>query len=219
MKLIKEMSQDVSSVITEANGKGGKDYFIEGIFLQSNIKNRNGRVYPREVMEQEVNRYNKEMVETSRALGEMGHPDSPTINYDRASHRIVELKFDGDNVIGKAKILGENFPMANIARGLLDEGIPIGVSSRGTGTVTRKQGIMEVGEDFRLATAADIVSDPSAPDAFVQGIMEDVDWLYDASTNSWRVAEQIKEDVKKMSRTQIIEKRAQLFCDFLSKIS
>ena len=175
-------------------------------------------MYPREVMEKEVRRYNKEMVDTKRALGEMGHPDNPTINYDRASHRIVELKFDGDNVIGKAKILGEDFPMANIARGLLKEGVPIGVSSRGMGTLTRKNGIMEVGSDFRLATAADIVSDPSAPDAFVQGIMEDVDWIYDASTDSWKIAEQIKEQVKGMSRGQIIEKRTQLFCQFLDNL-
>lgn len=217
MKLIKEISQDVSAIITESKD-GKQDFFIEGVFLQSNLKNRNGRVYPREIMEREVARYTAEMIDKNRALGELGHPDTPTVNYDRVSHKIVSLKLDGDNFIGKAKILGEDFPMANIVRGLLREGIQIGVSSRGTGSLNRKGNVAYVGEDFRLSTAADIVSDPSAPDAFVQGIMEGADWIFDASSNSWRIAEQIREEIVNTNGKDLKQKTILVFEEFLRKI-
>ena len=169
MKLIREEIEQVEVIVESRNGK--KNLYIEGVFLQSEMKNRNGRMYPKQTLMREVNRYNENFVEKGRALGELGHPDGPTVNLDRVSHKIVSLKEDGNNFIGKAKILST--PMGKIASNLLGEGVKLGVSSRGVGSLSKtNEGYSVVGEDFTLATAADIVADPSAPDAFVDGIME-----------------------------------------------
>lgn len=177
MKLISEFNNySISPVIVEANEKGKKDYFIEGVFMQSEIKNRNGRVYPKEVMQKEVNRYNKEFVEQDRAFGELGHPEGPTINLDKVSHLITKLEEDGNNYVGRAKILST--PNGMIVRNLIDDGAKLGVSSRGLGSLEQKGGSQVVKDDFQLATAGDIVADPSAPEAFVNGIMEGVEWIY-----------------------------------------
>jgi hypothetical protein len=165
----------MSPVIIEANEKGQKEYFIEGVFMQSEIKNRNGRVYPKEIMEKEVNRYRKEFVEKDRAFGELGHPEGPTINLDKVSHLITSLEEDGNNYIGRAKILST--PNGQIVRNLIDDGAKLGVSSRGLGSLEEKGGAQYVKGDFQLATAADIVADPSAPEAFVEGIYEGVEWI------------------------------------------
>ncbi len=196
--LIKEIVEDVQ-YITEANEKGEKNYYIEGIIMQGDIKNRNGRIYPSNVLIREMNRYNDNYVAKNRAFGELGHPQGPTINLDRVSHLFTELKADGSNVVGKAKIT--KTPMGDVVKGLIDSGAQLGISSRGMGSVKpNKQGIMEVQNDFMLATAGDIVADPSAPDAFVKGIMEGVEWIYDVASSSWRAAntfDQIEEHVKK----------------------
>ena len=177
MKLISEFNNySVSPVIVEANENGKKDYFIEGVFMQSEIKNRNGRVYPKEVMQKEVNRYNKEFVEQDRAFGELGHPEGPTINLDKVSHMITKLEEDGNNYVGRAKILST--PNGMIVRNLIDDGAKLVVSSRGLGSLEQKGGSQVVKDDFQLATAGDIVADPSAPEAFVNGIMEGVEWIY-----------------------------------------
>ena len=176
MKLISEFNDyAVQPVIIEQNEKGEKEYFIEGIFMQSEIKNRNGRIYPKEVMRNEVNRYVKEFVEKKRAFGELGHPDGPTINLDKVSHMITSLEEDGNNYVGKAKILST--PNGQIVRNLIDDGAKLGVSSRGLGSLEQKGGAQYVKDDFQLATAGDIVADPSAPEAFVEGIMEGVEWV------------------------------------------
>ena len=175
MKLITEQIEDVQ-VITEGTG-ADKKLYIEGVFLQSELKNRNGRVYPFQVLEREVNRYNEEYVKTKRALGELGHPDGPTVNLDRVSHRITELRAEGNNFMGKAQVL--DTPMGKIAKSLLGEGVQLGVSSRGMGSIDRREDTAYVMDDFMLATAADIVADPSAPDAFVNGIMEGKEWVWD----------------------------------------
>ena len=170
MKLIKELNEDLQFIVEESSDSGKKSLFIEGVFLQADLKNRNGRMYPKEIMAKEVNRYVKEQVNTKRAYGELGHPEGPNINLDRVSHMIVSLREDGNNWIGRAKIL--DTPMGNIASSLIKEGAGLGVSSRGLGTLKEVNGINEVQDDFMLATAADIVADPSAPGAFVNGIME-----------------------------------------------
>ena len=175
MKLIKELTEEVE-YITEDN-EGKKNHYIQGVFLQSEITNRNGRMYPKSVLDREVKNYNEKYIRTNRALGELGHPEGPTVNLDRVSHKITELKEDGNNFVGKAKLL--DTPMGNIAKNLLGEGVKLGVSSRGMGTLKRENGASVVGEDFMLATAADIVSDPSAPDAFVEGIMEGKEWVWE----------------------------------------
>ena len=175
MKLIREEIETVEVLTEESNGK--KSYFITGPFLQGDIKNRNGRIYESNVLAKEVARYNENFIKRNRALGELGHPDGPTVNLDRVSHNIVELRQEGSNFIGKAKIL--NTPMGQIAAGLLGDGVQLGVSSRGMGSLVQREGVNYVGEDFHLATAADIVADPSAPDAFVQGIMEGKEWVWD----------------------------------------
>jgi hypothetical protein len=176
MKLITEVYDQDIQFITEAKEDGGKNYFIEGVFMQGDIKNRNGRIYPMEILMKEVDRYNKEYIKQNRAYGELGHPQGPTINLERVSHMIKELYQDGSDVIGRAKIMTET-PMGKIVKNLMDEGAKLGVSSRGMGTLRQKNGVNEVQNDFQLATAADIVADPSAPNAFVEGIMENVDWL------------------------------------------
>ena len=196
--LIKEIVEDVQ-YITEANESGEKNYYIEGIIMQGDIKNRNGRIYPSNVLIREMNRYNDNYVAKNRAFGELGHPQGPTINLDRVSHLFTELKADGSNVVGKAKIT--KTPMGDVVKGLIDSGAQLGISSRGMGSVKpNKQGIMEVQNDFMLATAGDIVADPSAPDAFVKGIMEGVEWVYDVASSSWVAAntfDRIEEEVKK----------------------
>lgn len=176
MKLFLDIAEEVQ-YIEEAAADGKKSLYIEGIFLQGGIKNRNGRIYPSQILEAEVARYTKEAIGTNRAYGELGHPSGPAINLDRVSHMIKELRKDGDNYIGKAKVM--ETPMGDIVRNLIKEGAGLGVSSRGMGTLKPQNGIMEVQSDFRLATAADVVADPSAPDAFVQGIMEGVEWIWE----------------------------------------
>ena len=178
MKLIKEYNEDSLLCEAKVDEAGDKKHFIEGVFLQGNIKNRNGRVYPMETLTNEVKRYSEKYIANNRAFGELGHPDSPTVNLDRVSHLITELRPDGDNFIGKAKVMGT--PMGEIVKNLINEGAKLGVSSRGMGSLKPgKDGANEVQDDFFLATAADIVADPSAPDAFVEGIMEGKEWIWD----------------------------------------
>ena len=212
MKLIREEIESVKILTEERNGK--KSLYIEGVFLQGNIKNRNGRMYPMETLRREVGRYNESNVITGRALGELGHPDGPTVNLDRVSHKIVSLKESGSNFIGKAKILGT--PMGKIASSLLDEGVKLGVSSRGIGSLRpTKEGFNVVGDDFMLATAADIVADPSAPDAFVEGIMEGKEWVWEGSILRERKAEQAKAAIETLVvQKQLDEKKVELFNSF-----
>jgi len=201
MKLITELFENME-YITEAKENGEKEHYIHGIFLQANKKNRNGRIYPLHIMEGEVNRYMNEVVRNNRAYGELGHPAGPAINLDRVSHIITELKRDGDNFVGKAKLT--DTPMGNIAKGLLKSGANLGVSSRGLGSLKpTKDGVMEVQNDFHLATAADIVADPSAPDAFVKGVMENVEWVYDPVKDSWQ--EEKLDNMKKMMRKMTMD--------------
>jgi hypothetical protein len=216
MKLIREEIEKVE-VITE-NVKGEKTMFIKGIFLQSECVNRNGRLYPFSIMEREVKRYSENYVQKGRALGELGHPDGPTVNLDRVSHKITELYQDGNNFIGKAQILST--PMGKIAESLLKDGVCLGVSSRGVGSLRENQkGYREVGEDFMLATAADIVADPSAPDAFVQGIMEGKEWIWDGGILRERVAENTKTKINKLVDQGILEEyKLSLFNEFLNSL-
>jgi len=196
MKLIKELNEDLQFIVEENEETGKKNLYIEGVFLQSNLQNRNGRVYPREIMQREVDRYMKEQVATKRAYGELGHPEGPSINLDRVSHMITSLREDGNNWIGKAKIL--DTPMGNIAQSLIKEGAGLGVSSRGLGSLKENsEGINEVQDDFMLATAADIVADPSAPDAYVQGIMEGREWVYVKGVWQEREIEETQQFIKK----------------------
>ena len=215
MKLITETTEDIQYIKEESNGK--TNLFIEGVFLQSDLKNRNGRVYPREIMQREVDRYVKESIDKKRAMGELGHPDGPTINLDRVSHMITSLREDGSNYIGKAKIL--DTPMGNIVKNLIDEGASLGVSSRGLGTLKEKNGINEVQDDFVLSTAADIVADPSAPDAFVRGIMEHKEWVM--VEGAW-MEQDIDLAVRRIKRTNIREleeAKMQVFSSFMDKLS
>jgi len=218
MKLITELVEEVE-YISEARENGEKEHYIHGIFLQANRKNRNGRIYEMKVMEPEVNRYMKEVVANKRAYGELGHPQGPAINLDRVSHIITELKRDGDNFIGKAKLT--DTPMGNIARGLLKSGAQLGVSSRGLGSLVPKDGAMMVQPDFRLATAADIVADPSAPDAFVQGVMENVEWLYDPVKDTWHEEklDNMKKKIHAMSKNQLEEQRIAIFENYLTSLT
>jgi len=219
MKLIKEITETVR-VIEEAKEDGKKSLFIEGIFLQGNVVNRNKRVYNTEILQREVDRYMKESVQKGRAYGELGHPDTPSINLDRVSHIITDLRREGDNFIGKAKI--SSTPMGQIATGLLEDGDQLGVSSRGMGSLKEnKDGVMEVQEDFYLATAADIVADPSAPDAFVNGVMEGVEWVWDSGRAVAVHLEQIKKDVDKAAREKKLNenKKIEMFSRFLNEIS
>ena len=218
MKLIREEIESVK-VITEAKKGGGKSLYIEGVFLQGNIKNRNGRMYPMETLQREVGRYMKEHVTTGRALGELGHPDGPTVNLDRVSHKITSLKESGTNFIGRAKIL-ESTPMGKIASSLLSEGVKLGVSSRGIGSLKpTKEGFNVVGEDFMLATAADIVADPSAPDAFVEGIMEGKEWIWEGSILRERKAEEIKSKIDTLAGQKALEEhKLNLFDEFINSL-
>jgi hypothetical protein len=216
MKLITE---EISNVKILAEGKGSnKKLYIEGVFLQGDLKNRNGRMYPMETLSREVNRYCETFVNKGRALGELGHPDGPTVNLDRVSHKITSLTQEGTNFKGKAQIL--NTPMGKIASSLLDEGVCLGVSSRGVGSLREdRSGAKVVGEDFMLATAADIVADPSAPDAFVQGIMEGKEWVWDGGILRERLAEQTKNRINTLVDQKALEEhKLNLFNEFLSNL-
>jgi len=216
MKLITEVLEDSLEYITEANADGEKEYFIEGIFMQANKANRNGRIYPTDILEKEVKRYNKEYVMKNRAFGELGHPQGPSINLERVSHMIKELYQDGDNFIGKAKIMDS--PYGNIVKNLIKEGASLGVSSRGMGSLKSRNGINEVQKDFYLATAADIVADPSAPDAFVQGIMEGVDWIMDGGKWIQSFVEKSQYEIKKSRKSELETTKLRIFEDFLKKM-
>lgn len=215
MKLITELNESIKYV-TEKTESGKKTMYIEGVFLQSEIKNRNGRVYPKAVLEREVNRYNEQFVQKGRAFGELGHPDGPQINLDRISHIIESLKQDGSNFIGRAKIT--DTPMGNIARGIIESGGQLGVSTRGMGSIKlNKEGVNEVQDDFHLATAADIVADPSAPDAFVNGIMEGVEWIWE---NNMLIAHHAKLQVEQAVRSRDLEtQKLKVFENFINSIS
>ena len=219
MKLIREEIESVE-IITEANADGVKSLYISGPFLQAEVVNRNGRKYPGHVMEREVARYMKEAVSKGRAVGELGHPAGPQINLDRISHKIVDLRKEGNNYIGKATIL--NPPAGQIARGLIEDGVQLGVSSRGMGSLKPRNGINEVQDDFYLATAADIVHDPSAPDAFVNGIMEGVEWVWDNGLLKAQQLESYKAQVNKASKSvdkrKLEETILRVWDDFLLKI-
>jgi hypothetical protein len=220
MKLISEHIEDVNYIVEETEGK--KNYYIKGIFMQAEMCNRNGRRYKLPVMEREVERYQKEYIDTNRAVGELGHPDGPSIHLERISHKIISLEQDGNNFIGKALIV--ETPMGKIARNLLESGVQLGVSSRGMGSIKEVEGVMEVQEDFFLATPADIVADPSAPDAFVQGIMEGVEWLMDPDTGLYRKvmiekAEQLKARATKLTARQVEEQKLTMFEDFVTALS
>ena len=215
MKLIREEVEKVKVITEEKNGK--KNLYIQGVFLQSECVNRNGRMYPFQIMEREVKRYNENYVQKGRALGELGHPDGPTVNLDRVSHKIVELYQKGNNFIGKAQILST--PMGKIAEALLGDGVTLGVSSRGIGSLKEnQQGYKEVGEDFMLATAADIVADPSAPDAFVRGIMEGVEWVWNNGVLEQKVARMQNRINSLVDSKQLEENKLQLFNEFLANL-
>ena len=199
MKLITEAIANDCQVITEANDAGVKSYYIEGVFMQGDVKNRNGRIYPSAILENEMKRYDTDYIKTSRALGELGHPDGPQINGDRVSHLITSMRREGNDFYGRAKILGT--PMGQIVKTFIDEGVKIGVSTRGLGSVKQSvDGIMEVQDDFHLSTV-DIVTDPSAPKAFVNGIMENVDYYYDIASGNWR-AQELVESIQKEAKRQ-----------------
>ena len=214
MKLITENIEEIQVLTEEKDGK--KNYYIEGIFLQGDLTNRNGRNYPVNILEREVTKYNENFVGTGRALGELGHPDGPTINLDRVSHKILSLKREGNNFIGKAKLL--ETPMGKIAKSLLDDGVKLGVSSRGLGSMTEKNGVNYVGEDFMLATAADIVADPSAPDAFVEGIMEGKEWVWESGILREVELNQIKKTIDEATQFDLQERKVKAFAAFLRSL-
>ena len=215
MKLIREEIETAKVTITE--GKNGKkSHFIEGVFLQGEIKNRNGRMYPISTLQREAVNYNKKYIEKGRALGELGHPDGPTINLDRVSHLITSLKQEGNNYVGKARLL--DTPMGNIAKNLVDEGVKLGVSSRGLGSIKENNGIKVVCDDFMLATAADIVADPSAPDAFVNGIMEGKEWIYNNGAVQEQTVEQIKKRIDNAALNQMEEVKLSAFNQYLQSL-
>ena len=216
MKLIREEIESVEFLVEQKNGK--KSMYIEGIFLQGDLQNRNGRMYPINVLRKEVSRYNENHIQKGRALGELGHPDGPTVNLDRVSHKIVSLKESGSNFIGKAKILGT--PMGKIAASLVEEGVKLGVSSRGIGSLKpTREGVNVVSDDFMLSTAADIVADPSAPDAFVEGIMEGKDWVWDGGIlREAQAAKTYKQINTLVDQKQLDENKANLFNEFLNSL-
>jgi len=215
MKLICEINEDLE-YLAEGDD-GNKNHYIKGVFMQGAIKNRNGRMYPMEVLQKEVARYQKDYIDRKRAFGELGHPSGPTINLDRVSHMITELKQDGNNFIGKAKIM--DTPMGNIVKNLMNEGATIGVSSRGMGSLKpSKTGVAEVQNDFYLATAADIVADPSAPDAFVEGIMEGKEWIWDNGIIREATVNDYREEIEKTSTQDLTATKLKIFEDFLSKL-
>jgi len=215
MRLIREEINDAQYIIEEVGG-GKKNYSIKGIFLQGDLKNRNGRIYPTNVLHKEVTRYNKEFINKNRAFGELGHPEGPTVNLERVSHMIKKLYPEGKNYIGEAKIM--DTPYGKIVKNLIDEGAKLGVSSRGMGSLVQKNGHNYVGEDFYLATAADIVADPSAPDAFVEGIMENKEWVWNNGILVEQDVAAWKQELIKTKRIELAEKKASVFKDFLSKL-
>ena len=214
MKLITETIENIEVLTEEKNGK--KDYKIKGIFMQADIKNRNGRIYPVGTLAKEVKRYNEQFIAKKRAFGELGHPDGPTVNLERVSHMITSLKPEGKNFVGEAKIM--DTPYGKIVKNLIDEGAQLGVSSRGMGSLQSGSQGNVVGKDFYLATAADIVADPSAPDAFVEGIMEGKEWVWDNGVLKSMEVEKYKEEIEKTKRAELAEKKASIFKDFLNKI-
>ena len=214
MKLITETIEKIEVLTEEKNGK--KDYKIRGVFMQADIKNRNGRVYPVETLAKEVKRYTTEFIDKKRAFGELGHPDGPTVNLERVSHMITSLKPEGKNFIGEAKVM--DTPYGKIVKNLIDEGAQLGVSRRGMGSIDRMNGRNVVGKDFYLATAADIVADPSAPDAFVEGIMEGKEWVWDNGVLKAKSVEAYKEQIEKTKRSELAQVKAQVFENFLSKL-
>ena len=214
MKLITEEITDAEYIVEETNGK--KNYAIKGIFMQSDIKNKNGRMYPKEILQREVVRYNREFINKNRAFGELGHPDGPTVNLERVSHMIKALYPEGNNFIGEARVL--DTPYGKIVKSLIDEGARLGVSSRGMGTLSNSQGANVVNNDFYLATAADIVADPSAPDAFVEGIMEGKEWVWDNGILKEAQVKELKLQVESKERIARAEKNAIVFENFLKKL-
>ena len=217
MRLIKEFNESITYLTEESKDPKKPNVFIEGVFLQSDLKNKNGRVYPKEIMQREVQRYVNENVKTKRAYGELGHPDGPTVNLDRVSHMITDLREDGNNWIGKAKIM--DTPMGRIVKELISEGAQLGVSSRGLGSLKEKNGINEVQGDFMLATAADIVADPSAPDAFVSGIMEGKEWVFVNGRWTEQDIEEAQSTISRASLADLEEEKMQVFSNFLDKLS
>ena len=217
MRLIKEFNEEIRYLTEESKDPKKPNVFIEGVFLQSDLKNKNGRIYPKEIMQREVNRYVEENVKTKRAYGELGHPEAPTVNLDRFSHMIVSLKEDGSNYIGKAKVM--DTPMGRIVKELISEGAQLGVSSRGLGTLKERGGINEVQDDFMLATAADIVADPSAPDAFVQGIMEGKEWVFVNGRWTEQDIEQSQSIINRASSEELEEQKMVVWNNFLQKLS
>lgn len=214
MKLITEEIESVKFITESRNGK--KSLHIEGIFLQADIKNRNGRMYPMETLSKEVSRYNESYIKKGRALGELGHPDGPTVNLDRVSHMITSLKCEGNNFIGRAKVL--DTPMGKIASSLIGEGVTLGVSSRGVGSLIERNGVRVVSDDFMLATAADIVADPSAPDAFVNGIMEGVEWIWNNGILEHKVARLHRKVERFTEQRSLEEHKLSLFNEFLNSL-
>jgi hypothetical protein len=214
MKLITETFENVNILVEETNGK--KTLYIEGIFLQSEIKNRNGRVYPYDVLNREVQRYNEQYVKSGRALGELGHPDGPTVNLERVSHKIISLRSEGSNFVGKAQILST--PMGDIAKNLLESGVKLGVSSRGMGSLEERNGANYVRDDFMLATAADIVADPSAPDAFVNGIMEGKEWVWENGILKEHQIAKYHKYISESTKRNIEERKLSAFEHFLSNL-
>jgi hypothetical protein len=216
MKLITEMNEDINFLCEADEKTGRKNYYIEGIFMQAEQKNRNGRVYPKETLMKEVNRYNEEYVQKNRALGELNHPQGPTVNLDRVSHMIKELREQGNDVYGKAKIM--DTPMGDIAKNLIKEGAKLGVSSRGMGSLKQnRSGVNEVQKDFMLA-AVDIVADPSAPNAFVNGIMEGAEWVWDGDVLREKQISEYAQAIEKASKRELEEKCLSVFTDFISKL-
>ena len=214
MKLISEEISDAQYIVEENNGN--KNYKIRGVFLQTEIKNRNGRVYPKDILDKEVKRYNAEFINKKRAFGELGHPDGPTVNLERVSHMITKLYPDGSNFIGEAKIM--NTPYGKIVKGLIDEGAQLGVSSRGMGSLEQRGGVNYVGKDFYLATAADIVADPSAPDAFVEGIMENKEWVWDNGVLVEKNIDAWKREIESAKRNALAEAKVRVFKNFLKNL-
>ena len=214
MKLITEEISNAEYIVEETNGK--KNYSIKGVFMQSDVKNRNGRIYPKEILQKEVARYNREFIQKNRAFGELGHPDGPTVNLERVSHMIKSLTPEGSNFIGEARIL--ETPYGKIVKSLIDEGASLGVSSRGMGTLVNTGGANIVKDDFYLATAADIVADPSAPDAFVEGIMEGKEWVWNNGILKEQEVNRLKEQAESKERMARAEKNAQVFESFLKSL-
>ena len=216
MKLISEHFSDDVEYITEQTDDGKKNYKLKGVFLQAEIKNRNGRVYPFEVLEKEVDRYNKEFINENRAYGELGHPEGPTVNLDKVSHMVTSLKPDGKNFIGEAKVMST--PMGGIVKNIMDDGGKLAVSSRGMGSLTKKNGANYVNDDFYLATAADIVADPSAPNAFVDGIMEGKEWVWNNGLLQEQEVAEMKEEIERQVRSRTANYQALAFAKFLKKL-